>query len=138
MILYQEYPFMHVEHVLFNKFMRICIPYWEKIKRVTARNDCFVTYENKKQKLKNLLRGVHKVNIIPDLWTSCQRILYIIVICYFIDVEWRLNRHVLNFCNFSPPHSSFYILYTYQNVFTSGVLRIRLRRSLLITQKPMT
>jgi hypothetical protein len=30
MILYHEYPFMHVEHVLFNKFMKACTPHWEK------------------------------------------------------------------------------------------------------------
>jgi hypothetical protein len=28
MILYHEYPFMVVEHVLFNKFMRANTPYW--------------------------------------------------------------------------------------------------------------
>lgn len=63
MFLYHEYPFMHVEHVLFNNFMRACTSYWEKITRASAKNDCFATYENEKQKLKTLLRGVHKINI---------------------------------------------------------------------------
>lgn len=64
MFLYHEYPFMHVEHVLFNNFMRACTSYWKKITRTSAKNDCFATYENEKQKLKTLLRGVHNVILV--------------------------------------------------------------------------
>lgn len=104
MILYHEYPFMHVEHVLFNKFIKTCTPYWEKISRDAARKDCFATYEIEKRKLKNLLKGIHRVNITTDMWTSCQKISYMVVTCHWIDSNWRLNRRVLNFCNV-PPHS---------------------------------
>ncbi|XP_062150253.1 zinc finger BED domain-containing protein RICESLEEPER 2-like [Alnus glutinosa] len=73
--------------------------------RATAKALCFDTYELEKKKLKNLLNRVHKVNITTDMWTSCQKISYMVVTCHFIDSEWRLNRRVLNFCNIPPPHS---------------------------------
>jgi hypothetical protein len=44
MILYHEYPFLQMEHALLNKFMRANTPYWQKIHRATAKNDCRSTY----------------------------------------------------------------------------------------------
>ncbi|XP_062176105.1 zinc finger BED domain-containing protein RICESLEEPER 2-like [Alnus glutinosa] len=76
MILYHDYPFMVVEHVLFNKFMRANTPYWQKISRTTAKSDCMSTYEIEKKKLKNLLKNVNKVNITTDMWTLGQRVSY--------------------------------------------------------------
>ncbi|KAF7113478.1 hypothetical protein RHSIM_RhsimUnG0122000 [Rhododendron simsii] len=40
MILYHEYPLIHMEHVLFNKFMKTTTPHWQKISRAVAKNDC--------------------------------------------------------------------------------------------------
>jgi hypothetical protein len=104
MILYHEYPFRMVEHVLFNKFMKACTPHWKKNFRATAKSLCFATYDFEKKKLKALLNRVPKVNITTDMWTSCQKISYMVVTCHFIDSDWRLNRRVLNFCNIPPPH----------------------------------
>jgi hypothetical protein len=28
-----------------------------------------------------------------------------VVTCHFIDATWGLNRRVLNFCSFPPPHT---------------------------------
>ncbi|XP_059446001.1 zinc finger BED domain-containing protein RICESLEEPER 2-like [Corylus avellana] len=105
MILYHEYPFMLLEHEIFNKFMKACTPHWKRISRVTAKTLCFATYDKEKKKLKTLLSKVHKVNITTDMWTSCQKVSYMVVTCHYIDEDWRLNRRVLNFCNIPPPHS---------------------------------
>jgi hypothetical protein len=67
MILYHEYPFMQMEHVLFNKFMRANTPYWQKISRATARSNCISICAIEKKKLKNLLRNFNKVNITTDM-----------------------------------------------------------------------
>jgi hypothetical protein len=39
------------------------------------------------------------------MWTSCQKVSYMVVTCHFIDSKWHLNRCVLNFCNIPPPHT---------------------------------
>ncbi|XP_042964774.1 zinc finger BED domain-containing protein RICESLEEPER 2-like [Carya illinoinensis] len=88
MIFYHEYPFSMMEHVVFNKFMRANTPYWQKISRTTARNDCQSTYEIEKKKLKTILRGVNKVSITTDMWTSGQKISYM----YFTD--WGIENKV--------------------------------------------
>jgi hypothetical protein len=104
-ILYHEYPFMMMEHVLFNKALKACTPHWRKISRATAKSLCFATYEKEKKKIKSLLSKVNKVNITTDMWTSCQDSSYMVVTCHFIDATWVLNRRVLNFCSFPPPHT---------------------------------
>lgn len=106
MILYHEYPFNKMEHVLFNKFMRTATPYWEKISRATAKADCISTYTQHKKKLKTLLRSVHRIGITTDLWKSTtQKIQYMAVTGHFVDETWKLQKRVLNFCNVPPPHT---------------------------------
>ncbi|XP_042988803.1 zinc finger BED domain-containing protein RICESLEEPER 1-like [Carya illinoinensis] len=70
MILYHEYPFSMMEHVVFNKFMSANTPYWEKMSQALAKKELTV---------------------------------------HFIDVDWHLQRRVLNFCNVPPPHTSLLI-----------------------------
>jgi hypothetical protein len=105
MILCHDYPFKIVEHEMFNKFCKSLNPLWKKVSRATIRKDCFTTYNIEKKKLKTLLGGVDKVNITTDMWTSAQRVSYMVVTCYFVDSDWFLQKRVLNFCNVPPPHS---------------------------------
>jgi hypothetical protein len=117
MILYHEYPFKHMEHVLFNKFMRANTPHWQKISRQSAKTECIKTYENEKKKLKIILRSVNKVNITTDMWTSGQKVSYMVVTGHFIDSNWILQRRVLNFFNVPPPHTGVIINHALQKCF---------------------
>ncbi|XP_035545062.1 uncharacterized protein LOC118348170 [Juglans regia] len=67
MILYNEYPFSLIEYVIFNKFMSAITPYWEKMSRAAAKNECMKTYETEKIKLKALLKLVNKAHITTDM-----------------------------------------------------------------------
>ncbi|XP_059436054.1 zinc finger BED domain-containing protein RICESLEEPER 2-like [Corylus avellana] len=118
MVLLHEYPFNMMEHELFNKFMRACTPHWKKISHATIRNDCITTYQNEKRKLRTLLKLVDKVNITTDMWTSCQRVSYIVVTCHFVDSTWCLQKRILNFCNVPPPHSGVVIADALRNCFS--------------------
>ncbi|XP_028053431.1 zinc finger BED domain-containing protein RICESLEEPER 2-like [Camellia sinensis] len=103
MILYHEYPFMKMEHVLFNKFMRTATPYWQKISRAIAKNDCVSTYDIQKKKLKALMKNVNRINITIDLWKLGKKIQYMVITAHFVDDDWQLQKRVLNFCNVPPP-----------------------------------
>ncbi|KAI8559647.1 hypothetical protein RHMOL_Rhmol04G0189500 [Rhododendron molle] len=106
MILYHEYPFMHMEHVLFNKFMKTATPHWQKISRAVAKNDCTSTYQAQKKKLKTSLKHVGRVSITTDLWKSPgQRIQYMVMTGHYVDEDWKLQKCVLSFCNVPPPHN---------------------------------
>ena len=72
-----------MEYEIFKKFMKACTSHWKKISRTTIKNDCISTYNIEKKKA--LLCGLDKVNITTDMWTSAQRVLYMVVTCHFID-----------------------------------------------------
>jgi hypothetical protein len=71
-----------------------------------------------KNKLKNLLRAVNKVNITINIWTLGQKVSYMVVTCPFIDSDWVLQKRVLNFCNASPQHYELIIFYALKKCFT--------------------
>ncbi|XP_059429198.1 zinc finger BED domain-containing protein RICESLEEPER 2-like [Corylus avellana] len=123
MVLLHEYPFNMMEHELFNKFMRACTSYWKKISCATVKSDCIATYNIEKQKLKTLLSGIDRVNITTDMWTSSQRVSYMVVTCHFVDSNWLLQKRILNFCNVPPPHSGVVIAEALRNSFIEwGIL----------------
>jgi hypothetical protein len=76
----------------------------KKISRATVKNECFRIYNIEKKKLKTLLSTIDKVNITTDMWTSSQKVSYMVVTCHFVDSDWFLQKRILNFCN--VPHSS--------------------------------
>ncbi|XP_059436467.1 zinc finger BED domain-containing protein RICESLEEPER 2-like [Corylus avellana] len=123
MVLLHEYLFHMMDHELFNKFMRACTPYWKKISRATIKSDCIATYNIEKKKLKTLLSGIDRVNITIDMWTSSQRVSYMVVTCHFVDSNWLLQKRILNFCNVPPPHSGVVIVEALRNSFIEwGIL----------------
>jgi hypothetical protein len=123
MVLFHEYPFNFMEHEIFNKFMKACTPHWKKISRTTVKNDCISTYNIEKKKLKALICGLDKVNITTDMWTSAQRVSYMVVTCHFIDSNWVIQKRVLSFCNIPPPYSGVVIANALRSCFEDwGIL----------------
>jgi hypothetical protein len=96
--------FNMMELELFNKFMKACTPHWKKISCATVKSGCMATNFSEKKKIKAMLGGVEKVNITTDMWTSSQRVSYMIVI-HFVDLDWFLQKRILNFLNVLHPHS---------------------------------
>ena len=90
MILVHEYPFNMVELEVFNVFMKIATPYYQKISRNTARNDCISTFELEKKKLKTMLGSVNRISLTADFWKSGQKIGYMCLTCHFVDFSWKL------------------------------------------------
>lgn len=105
MVLAHEYSFSMMEHEIFNKFMKAASPCYTKISRYTVKKDCISTFENEKRKLRAALKGVSRISITTDLWKSNQKIQYMVVTGHFVDVDWVLQKRVLNFCNVPPPHT---------------------------------
>ncbi|XP_031253173.1 zinc finger BED domain-containing protein RICESLEEPER 2-like [Pistacia vera] len=78
-VLMHEHPFSIVKAEGLNNMMKYGIPQWTPISRNTCKNDCIKVFENERQKLQTILKG--------------------------IDDNWKLNRRVLNFIHFPPPRS---------------------------------
>ncbi|KAL4619862.1 hypothetical protein ACB092_06G111400 [Castanea dentata] len=94
----------HMNEV-FNVFMKTATPYYQKISRNTARNDCISTFELEKKKLKTMLGSVNRVSLTVDFWKSGQKIGYMCLTCHFVDFSWKLQKRIINFCDVPPPYS---------------------------------
>ncbi|XP_038996294.1 zinc finger BED domain-containing protein RICESLEEPER 2-like [Hibiscus syriacus] len=84
--------------------MKRGMPQWNSVSRVTIRSDSFKVYEVEKKKLKALLKKVDQIGLTTDLWKSKpQKIEYMVLTAYFVDLDWKLQKRVLNFVHLSPP-----------------------------------
>ncbi|XP_039145917.1 zinc finger BED domain-containing protein RICESLEEPER 2-like [Dioscorea cayenensis subsp. rotundata] len=103
-ILMHEHPFSIAEEEGFNMMQQRGMPQWEKISRVTAKKDCMLMYENEKKRLFALLKNVNKISLTTDMWMSSpQKMEYMVVTGHFVDIDWKLQKHVLNFVHLAPP-----------------------------------
>ncbi|KAL4315695.1 hypothetical protein AHAS_Ahas15G0210800 [Arachis hypogaea] len=56
-------------------------------------------YETKKVQLqKYFSKYGGRVCITVDNWSSCQNMAYMCLTVHFIDVDWKLQKRILNFC----------------------------------------
>jgi hypothetical protein len=76
-------------------------------------------YQNEKRKLRKLLKIVDKVNITTDMWTSCQKLSYMMVTCHFVDSTWCIQKRILNFCNVPHSHSGVIIVNALRDCFSN-------------------
>jgi hypothetical protein len=72
----------------------------------------------KKMKFRTLLKSIDKVNITTDMWTSSQRMSYLVVTCHFVDSTWYFQKKNFNFCNVPPPHCSVVIANVLRDCFS--------------------
>ena len=99
-----EHPFTMVEEEGFNLMMKQEMPQWTSVFRYTIRIDSFKVYDFEKKKLKALLKMVDQISLTTDLWWSGpQRIEYMVLTAHFVDLDWKLQKRVLNFVHLPPP-----------------------------------
>ncbi|XP_031264008.1 zinc finger BED domain-containing protein RICESLEEPER 2-like [Pistacia vera] len=105
-LMMHEHPFSVVNEKGLNNMLKYGIPEWSLISHNTCKNDCFKVFDNEKQKLKTILKGVRKISLTTYLWSlDNQRIEYMVLTGHWIDENWKLNRRVLNFVHFPPPRT---------------------------------
>ena len=98
-----EHPFTMVEEEGFNLMMNRGILQWTSVSRHTIRTDSFKVYDCEKKKLKALLKMVHRISLTIDLWRLVpQRIKYMVLSAHFVDLDWKLQKRVLNFLHLPP------------------------------------
>ncbi|KMT03967.1 hypothetical protein BVRB_8g186740 [Beta vulgaris subsp. vulgaris] len=99
-----EHSFSIVEEEGFNLMMKRGIPQWTSVTRNTIKADSFKVYELEKKKLKDLFKKVERVSLTTDLWKSKpQKIEYMVLTAHFVDLDWKLQKRVINFVHLPPP-----------------------------------
>ena len=76
------------------------------VSRNTVKSDCIEIYKQEKLKISQLIDGISsKISLTSDMWTSNLTIGYMSITAHFIDSDWKLHKHIINFVNVDPPHT---------------------------------
>ena len=88
-IIVRQLPFILAEDRAFERYHRSTfVPSWQKISRITARNDAIKTFLKEKESLKQVFKNIPgKVALTSDLWTSKQNLAYIAITAHYIDSD---------------------------------------------------
>lgn len=96
MIIMHDYPLHMVEHPGFVAFVQNLQPQFHMVTFNTIQGDCVAAYLREKQNLMKIFEAVPgRVSLTLDMWTS-QSVGYVFITGYFVDIDWKLQKRVLN------------------------------------------
>nr|XP_043630065.1 zinc finger BED domain-containing protein RICESLEEPER 1-like [Erigeron canadensis] len=98
MIIRDKLPFKFVENEGFRRCMELCQPALVIPSLSAIRHDCYGLLVDEKEKLKSILKeSTLRVCLTTDTWTSVQRVNYMCLTAHFIDINWKLQKKVIDF-----------------------------------------
>ncbi|XP_057759636.1 zinc finger BED domain-containing protein RICESLEEPER 2-like [Arachis stenosperma] len=99
MFIGEELPFRFVESPKFRKFVHALQARFKVPSRTTLARDIGALYAEEKMKLQDFLSAnCGRVCLTTDTWTSIQNFTYMSLTAHFIDLDWKLHKKILNFC----------------------------------------
>ncbi|CAB4263762.1 unnamed protein product [Prunus armeniaca] len=105
-IIMQDLPFQFVEYAGIRQLFNYVCADIKLVSHNTAKADVLSLYNREKAKLKEILGSVPgRVCLTSDLWTSITTDGYLCLTVHFIDVNWKLQKRILNFSFMPPPHT---------------------------------
>lgn len=97
MIIMHDYPLHMVEHHGFVSFVQNLQPRFDLVGFGGVQGDCIATYLSEKQGVMKFIEGMPgRVCITVDSWTSSQSMGYLFMTGYFMDIDWKIHRRLLN------------------------------------------
>lgn len=106
MIILHEYPLNIVEHHGFVDFVRTLQPKFNMASVDSIQMDCVGVYLSEKQRLLNFICGIPgRVSLTLDLWTTDETRGYVFLTGQFVDLDWKLQRRILNIIMVPSPDS---------------------------------
>jgi hypothetical protein len=108
--------FKKIENEFFKRMMKSAHPSLEVHGRHTLKSDCMSVYQEEKKKIASGFSNIDSfVSFTSDMWTSVQKLGYICLTAHFIDEEWNLHKHLINFKQVPHPHNAAAIHSTIMN-----------------------
>ena len=93
--------------VFFKRMMRSAHPSLEVYGRQTLKNDCMSIYREERKKIMNGFANTDScVSFTSDMWTSIQNLGYICLTAHYIDGDFNLHHHTINFKQVPHPHNA--------------------------------
>lgn len=104
-VLCHAYPLRIVEHEKLRKLHSYLNPKVRHISRNTILRYCTLENEKLKVKLRAKLAGISsRICFTCDCWSAITNRGYLTLTAHYIDDDWVLKSHILNFRYFPPPH----------------------------------
>ncbi|KAL2905817.1 putative AC transposase [Bienertia sinuspersici] len=107
-IMFHSYPFNIVEHVKLRELHSYLNPNVIHISRNTILAYCWKEHDRLKLRMRDSLSQVSsRICFTSDCWSSKVTSRgYLSLTAHYIDNNWILRSHILNFKHFPPPHKS--------------------------------
>ncbi|CAN1786445.1 Putative AC transposase [Linum perenne] len=107
-IVMHGYPLSLADHYYTNNFLTGLQPLFRVPCRNTIKKDILGMYEIERVKIKKKIdANIGRIAITTDMWTATtQQKGYMAVTAHYIDNNWRLRNHLLQFIYVSAPHTA--------------------------------
>ena len=103
LIIRHNFPYKFVEYPELRTWISYLCPDAIMIYRNTVKADIGRMYIKEKTMLKELLVSIPSmICLTSDLWTSINTEGLISLTTHFVDLNWKLNSKLLNFCHMLP------------------------------------
>ncbi|KAL5711970.1 hypothetical protein ACHQM5_014189 [Ranunculus cassubicifolius] len=104
---HEELPFNKIGKKSFKRWINMTFgPQFKPPCRTTLRNNVIETFNEEKTSLKELFSKVPgKVSLTSDLWTSNQKIGYMVITAHWISSDWTLQKRIISFVKLPYPHT---------------------------------
>lgn len=104
--IHAEVAFRKFDDPYFEEWMDSMQPTFRVIGRHTVRNDCILTHDEMKDKLKLELKSLDsRICLTSDMWTSVQKLGYMCVTAHYIDANFILKKKIISFKDVKYPHT---------------------------------
>lgn len=101
-IIKDEHAFRMVELLGFREFCATRMRRFKIPSKQTMARDCFEMFVTVRMSVKKLFQlECRRVCPSTDTWTSNQTINYMCITAHFIDLDWTVQKIILNFCPIS-------------------------------------
>jgi len=108
LIIRHNFLYKFVEYPELRTWINYLCPDAIMISRNIVKADIGRMYIKEKTVLKGLLDSIpSKICLTTYLWTSINTEGFISLTTNFVDLNWKLNSKLLNFCHMPPPHTGF-------------------------------
>ena len=97
MIIIDEFPLVSWSMKGLNFLCKSTQPKFHFGCHTTITNDCLIIYVEKRAKLYEELKGVSRVSLTTDVWTSIQNLGYMCITAHYIDAKWSLQKRIIKF-----------------------------------------
>ncbi|CAN1799541.1 Putative AC transposase [Linum perenne] len=103
-----DYPLSIVDHHYTNIFLTDLQPQFRVPCRNTIKKEILGMYEIERVKIKKKIdANIGRIAITTDMWTATiQKKGYMVVTSHYVDNNWHLRNHLLQFIYVPAPHTT--------------------------------